>query len=203
MRTIDPMTTRRWRLRLAGLLAGGAFALHQLRYLVGYGDHSHGQLGGQGHAYMTLLAPVVAVALMLVAADFCARLIGARAGRSPGRSPRPLKLWAMATACLLAAYGVQETLEGALSPGHPGGLTGLLGHGGFAAIPLAAAIGLAITLVVRGAQHAIELAAEPRIRVARPRPLVSLASPAAAGRPAVHRIARHLGARGPPLVSNP
>jgi hypothetical protein len=182
------------------MLAGGAFALHQLRYLVGYGDRSHGQLAHQGHAYMTLFAPVVAVALMLLAADFCARLIGARAGRPDGRSPRALELWCMATACLLAAYGAQETLEGALAPGHPGGVAGVVGHGGWAAIPLAAGIGLAIAVAVSGSERAIELAAEPAVRVARPRPLVSLSS----SRPAHGRrgrgVACHLGARGPPPV---
>jgi len=193
------VTTRRWRLTLAGLLAGGAFALHQLRYLLGYGDHSHSELGGQGHGYMTLLAPLVAAALLLVAADVAARLFRARAERQPDRAPRLAPLWAVAAAFLLAAYAVQETVEGALAPGHPGGVAGVLGHGGWVALPLAAAIGLAIALVVRGAEGAIELAAEPPLRVARPRPLVAPGSSARPSRPRGHRIARHLGARGPPL----
>jgi hypothetical protein len=188
---------------LAGLLAGGAFALHQLRYLIGYGDRSHGQLGVQGHSYLTLLGPLVAVALMLVAADFCARLIDARGGRLPGRSPRLRQLWALATTCLVVAYATQETLEGALSPGHPGGVAGVVGHGGWVALPLAIAFGLAVALLARAGQRAIELAAEAPIRVMRPRPLVSLGSPVAPRRLGARRTTRPLGARGPPLVSTP
>jgi hypothetical protein len=197
------MTTRPWRLRLAGLLAGGAFALHQLRYLLGYGDHSHGALAGQGHAYMTLLAPLVAVALIVSVADFWARLVDARARRRAAAAPGLLPLWGAASACLVAAYGVQETLEGALVPGHPAGLAGVLGHGGWAALPLAAAIALVIALVVRGAQRTIELAAEPPLSVARPRALVSLGSAlvrrSAGGRP----VARRPAARAPPLAAIP
>jgi hypothetical protein len=185
------------------LLAGGAFALHQLRYLIGYGDRSHGQLGAQGHAYMTLIAPLVAVGLMLVAADFCARLMDARAARPAGRLPRLRQLWAVATTGLIAAYATQEALEGAMSPGHPGGVAGVVGHGGWAALPLAVAFGLAVALLARAGQRAIELAAEPPVRVVRPRPLVSLGTPEARRRLAARRTTRPLGARGPPLVSTP
>src|SRR3954453_21720943 len=116
------MSSRRLRPRAAGLLAGGAFALHQLRYLLGYGDDSHAQLGAQGHAYMTVLAPVVAVALMLVMADFGARLLRRRAAPAAAARAVPLRrLWLLATLSLLAAYGIQESLEGALAPAHPAG----------------------------------------------------------------------------------
>jgi hypothetical protein len=197
------VTTGRSRLRLAGLLAGGAFALHQLRYQLGYGEHSHDALASQGHAYMTLLAPLLAVALMVVVADFCARLVDARSRRRPGQAPRLLPLWGAASACLLMAYVLQETLEGALVPGHPDGLAGVLGHGGWAALPLAALIGLAIALVVRGAQRAIELAAEPELRVARPRPFVSRGTAAMWRATGSRRTARRWSARAPPLASIP
>lgn len=200
---MSAVTTRRWRLRLAALLAGGAFAVHQLRYLAGYGDRSHGQLAHQGHAYMTLVAPLVAVLLMLVAADFGGRLLRARTARTDGHAPRARQLWCIASGCLLAAYGVQETLEGALAPGHPTGSAAVVGHGGWVALPLALAIGLAIALALRGAERAVELAAEPPVRVARPRPLVSLGSSRAPERRGGRRVARALRARGPPLVSTP
>jgi len=195
--------TPRLRPRLAGLLAGGAFAVHQLRYLLGYGGHSHGELASQGHAYMTLLAPVVAVALMLVVADFGARLVAARARRRSDRAPGLLQLWAAAAACLLAAYGLQETLEGALAPGHPAGLAGVLGHGGWAALPLALAIGLAIALIARAAGRAIELAAAPTVRVARPRTLVLFSSASGVHRAVRSRSGSGRGARAPPLSSFP
>jgi hypothetical protein len=145
----------------------------------------------------------VAVALILAAVDLCARVVRARAGRAPEGTPRLLWLWLGAAGCLVAAYAVQETLEGALAPGHPGGLAGVVGHGGWAAIPLAAAIGLVIALVVGGAQRAIELAAEPPVRVARPRTLVSLGSTVRERRSGGLRRVRRLRARAPPLASIP
>jgi hypothetical protein len=58
---------------------------------------------------------------------------------------------------LLAMYSLQESLEGALATGHPGGLAGVFGHGGWVAIPLSAAVGLALALALRGAGRAAEL----------------------------------------------
>lgn len=194
------MSTRRLRPRAAALLAGGAFALHQLRYLLGYGGDSHAALGDQGHAYMTVLAPVIAVALMLVAADFGARLIRAR-GERDGAAPALGRLWLLATLSLLGAYTLQESLEGALAPGHPAGVAALLGHGGWAALPLAAALGLVIALLVRGAHRTLELVTEPPVRIARPPTPLALTSIATRLRPRGRSAAgRHL-ARGPPAPS--
>jgi hypothetical protein len=197
------VTGRRSRSRAAALLAGGAFALHQLRYLLGYGHHSHGELARQGHAYMTLLAPLVAVVLMLVVADFCARMLGARAARHPGRAPRLGQVWAAFTLCLLAAYVAQETLEGALAAGHPAGAAALLGHGGWVALPLAAAIGLAVAVLVLGVQQALELGRERPVPVIAPPPVLSVGSAHVGHRPGGRGIARHLGGRAPPLGSIP
>lgn len=198
------MTPRRWRPRAAALLAGGAFALHQLRYLVGYGAGSHHELAGQGHAYMALLAPLVAAALLLAAAEVCARLAGVRAtGRSASPPAGFRRLWLAATGLLLAAYCVQESLEGALAPGHPAGLAALVGHGGWAAAPLAAALGLVVALALRGADRAIDIAAEPPLRLLRPRPLLSLGVHAPGHARGGDRTTRPLGARGPPLTAIP
>lgn len=198
------MTERRFGPRIAALLAGGAFALHQLRYLLGYGADSHGQLGHQGHAYMTVLAPVVAVALMLVIADFGARLLGGGPKTDPARpAPGLRRLWLLATLSLLSAYALQESLEGALAPGHPDGAGALLGHGGWAALPLAVALGLAIALLARGAQGALELVAEPAVRVRTARPALSLTLAASRARPRTRRPVRRATARAPPLPITP
>ena len=195
------MTTRR-RSRAAALLAGGAFAVHQLRYLIGYGDGAHTQLGHQGHAYMTALAPFVAVLLLLVAADVGARLVAGRAdGGVDAARLGFARLWALAGACLLGAYAAQETLEGVLSPGHPAGAGAVFAHRGWAALPLAAAIGLVLALVARGAEHAIDLAAEPAVCVARPRPRIGIGMAARRVSVSGRRFARHLGGRSPPLAS--
>jgi hypothetical protein len=197
------MTGRRLGPRVAALLAGGAFALHQLRYLLGYGSDSHAELGAQGHAYLAVLAPLVGAGLLAIAADFGVRLFVARARSRAATAPSMRTLWAAASGCLLAAYALQETAEGALSASHPAGLTGLAAHGGWVALPLSAALGLAIALVVRGAGRALELATEPPLRVGRPRRLTSLTSIAPAA-PAIARGARRRpAARGPPLAAVP
>jgi hypothetical protein len=194
------MISRGWRRRAAALLTGGAFALHQLRFVLGYGDHAHRQLGVQGHGYMTALAPLVGIALLLVLADFGLRL-HARGGRVV--VPPFRRLWAGAAGCLLVVYSLQESLEGALAGGHPAGLAGVFGHGGGAAVPLAAAIGLVIALVLRGSARAVELAAEPRFRMLPPRPMLRLGVPRPGRVSRGLLIARHLSARGPPLSSIP
>ena len=57
------------RVRLAAILAVGAFALHQLRFLIAFGDSSSAELAQQGHRYMSELA-------------------GADRGPGPGGRPR-------------------------------------------------------------------------------------------------------------------
>src|SRR5207302_15053 len=105
-RTIRPVSTRRWRPRAAALLAGGAFALHQLRYLLGYGSRSHHELAAQGHAYLTVVAPLIAVVLLLAAADVLMRITRARPD-GLGEQPSLRRLWAVAAGFLFSAYCLQ------------------------------------------------------------------------------------------------
>ena len=189
----------RLRPRAAALLAAGAFGLHQLRYLTGYGDGASGALASHGHGYMALAAPLVGVALMLVLADFLERL---RARRAPAATASLRQLWAGAAACLFTTYVVQETAEGVLAAGHPAGVAGVLGHGGWVALPLAAALGLVVALLARGGRRALELAAEPPVRLAAPRAVLALCAVAPRPRPGAFRRARRLRARGPPLPSS-
>jgi hypothetical protein len=192
------VTQRRLRPRAAALLAGGAYGVHQLRYVLGYGDHSHAELADQGHAYMTLLAPVLAVALVALAADFGARVVRARMGDGPPPSLRLGHEWALATGCLLVAYAAQELVEGALVAGHPAGAAAVVGHGGWVAVPLAAAIGLALALLARGAQGALALAAEPALGVARPRVVLCLRPRRRVRSVFIRAVARTSSARAPP-----
>jgi hypothetical protein len=194
---------RHRRVRAAALLAGGSFALHQLRYLLGYGVHSHRELAQQGHAYMTLVAPLVAVLLVIAIADLAARLAAARPGGRSAPVPTLRRLWALATGCLLATYCLQESIEGAVAPGHPSGLLGVVGHGGAVAAPLAAAIGLVVALALRGADRAIELADAPPVRIAAPRPALSLGVARLAHPLGGRRMGRRLGGRSPPAPSIP
>ena len=195
------MTQRRLRPRAAALLATGAYSLHQLRYAVGYGGHAHDELAGQGHTYMTLLGPLLAVAIVLLLADFASRLMSARARRAPAAAPRLRNVWALATACLLAAYAAQELTEGALAAGHPGGAPALTAGGGWVALPLAAAIGLGLALLARGAHGALELAAEPAPRVAPARPAAVVRVPGRWHSHLLRLVEVPAPARGPPLAA--
>ena len=133
------------RVRLAAILAVGAFALHQLRFLIAFGDSSSAELAQQGHRYMSeLLAPIA----VLVLAGALATLLRGTEGASPTRTPAGRRI-AIFTAALLSIYIGQETLEGVITAGHPGGPAAVLAHGGWIALPLAIAIGALSALLAR------------------------------------------------------
>ena len=190
------MEARPWRLRTAALLGVGAFAVHQLRFALPYGRGASHALAVQGHAYLLPLAPVL-VGLLLLAS---AQLLGAVARGAHGPAVRFRRLWLGASACLTAVYGIQELIEGLVSPGHPGGLEGVVGHGGWLALPLSILVGLAIALLTRGARVAARARRAGRPwRV--PAPLAPLVLAAAAGAALTRSrtFPRVLPARGPPV----
>ena len=127
------------------LLPAAAFALHQLRYTLAYGSRAGQVLAAQGHSYMTSLAPWLVLLVALGAGSFVLRVARGRDDR-PRRSP--LRLWAASSGSLLGVYVVQELLEGLFAAGHPGGFTGVFGHGGWWAVPLALLLGAALTALL-------------------------------------------------------
>ena len=149
------------RVRLASVLAVGAFALHQLRYLIAFGGSS----ATEGHRYMSDLLPPLAV---LVLAAVLATLIRGTEGASPSRAPLARRI-AVFAAALLAIFVGQELLEG-LMAGHATGPAIVLANGGWIALPLAVAIGALGALLVRlleGVERAIaviHLEGPPRAR---------------------------------------
>jgi hypothetical protein len=168
------MTRRSVRSALAGrgfvLFPAAAFAVHQLRYDLAYGSRSGAVLSAQGHGYLDSLAPWVVVLLALGLGSFLVRVARAGAGQGDGTPRRALTaLWALSSAGLIVVYSAQEWLEGSFEAGHPGGLAGIFGHGGWWALPLAAAFGLVVALLLRAASVVVEtiarLAARRRLRV--------------------------------------
>jgi len=127
------------------LLPVAAFAVHQLRYTIAYGSHAGQVLAAQGHSYMTSLGPWLVLLVALGAGSFLVRLARGTNDR-PQRSP--LRLWAVSAAGLLGIYVVQELVEGLYAAGHPAGLTGVFGHGGWWALPLALLFGAAIAALL-------------------------------------------------------
>ena len=141
------------RARLAAILALGAFAVHQLRYLIAFGSSSSEELARQGHGYMAAWLPILGVftisALLgtLIRGRFGARLAQASLSRRA----------AIFAAALLAIFVTQESLEGVVAAGHPGGVAAVLGYDGWLAIPLAAAIGFVAALLARALEQ-VEIA---------------------------------------------
>jgi hypothetical protein len=182
---------------MAALMGAGTFAVHQLRFALPVGDDRGGAPAFGGHGYLVSLGPVLVGLLLLAFAAALARL----ARGVPEPAPRFRRLWAGATASLFAVYCAQESIEGMLTTSHPGGLVGVLGHGGWVALPLAVAVGLAIALVMRGAAAVSALvAARSPWNGAPPVDAVQVHLPPWAPRP-THVSARHLAPRGPPVTS--
>jgi hypothetical protein len=184
---------------LAALRAAGVLVVHELRYALAYGDHAGSEASAQGHAYLTVLVPVVVLAALFASAQALLRFAGGSA--SGDRMRRFTRLWLACTMALAAAYCGQELLEGLLAAGHPAGVAGVLEHGGWIGLACAPVVGGLIALAVRGAAAAIE----PRASAGewRPRPAAEPAavSPPTVFQPSPDPVARFLAGRGPPLTS--
>ena len=159
-------------------------------------------LGVQGHAYLTTLTPILAFIAALLAAELLLRCVLAFRGRGSVSSRTRFAGLAIATAVtLVAIYALQETVEGLLETGHPDGLAGVFGEGGWWAVPLAIIFGAAIASFLRGADAAVAAIARIRRRPWRlaavpgpPKPIATFLSalaPAVAGAPT----------RAPPLTA--
>jgi hypothetical protein len=191
------------RFRAGAVLAGGALAVHQLRYLLAYGHRAHEQLTFQGHGYLTLLGPVLASLLVLAAIEFLVRIAQAtRTTSTEPALPSYSRLWMLATGWLLVIYTCQESLEGQTASGHPAGPEGVLGHGGWLAILLAAVIGGLVALVLHGAAVTIEIAARRSLARARQtEPPPRSCPPILTRDRRLDVLAVHLAGRGPPPLS--
>lgn len=192
-----------WRLRATALVCGGVVAVHQLRYLLAYGNGSHGALRAQGHAYLALLIPVIIIALSLCAASIVVALLRAdRCGCAASSSERATwwRLWVQSAAAVLVLFVIQESVEGLLESRHPGGVAAIAAHGGWIAVPLAAFLGLVISLLLGGASAAVarvawRLRRRVRRRVRSQERLGYRQPP-----PSLDRFARFLVGRGPPVT---
>ena len=143
------------RSRAAALLPLAALAVHDLRYRLAYGGDAGHELARQGHAYLGIAKPLVGVLCALAAAEMVARLARAwRIGDAAERNWSRSRLWALATVALVAVFFGQELLEGAIFAGHPAGLAGVLGAGGWLALPLSFVAGGVLTLFLAGARAA-------------------------------------------------
>jgi hypothetical protein len=135
--------------RAGAVLALGALALHELRYLLGYGAEANAALSHHGHGYMEQLVPaLVAMSAALIAAAVIAPLAGLAGASARGRGV--LARAPLYAGLLLGVFWSQELAEAVLAGGHPGALEPLIGHGAWTAVPLAVLLGLAAALATGG-----------------------------------------------------
>jgi hypothetical protein len=186
----------------AALVPGAAFAVHQLRYLLAFGSGASAELARQGHSYLHSVVPWIVLLIGLTVGGFLGALGRAMSGQrsAPRFTVSFTALWAVCSVSLVTIYCTQEFLEGLFATGHPGGLIGIFGFGGWWAIPVAICIGLVLAAIFHGARWVLD---EVALR-ARAIPLPSALAPRAPRPRAVLLIrlaplAEGWSGRGPPV----
>lgn len=197
------MSTASRLLRPAALLAAAAVGVHELRFVVGFG-HGDGELARDEHAYLALGVSLAAALLLGACTVFVRSLQEARrAGMVEHGPPASFaRAWLASSAALSAIYIGQELLEPVFAAGHPGGLTGVLGHAGWAAFLFAVILGALVALLLCGARAAIVRAAARSRRHGRRRMSGGVLVPRHGeyGWSAAPPLALHLAGRAPPLL---
>jgi hypothetical protein len=191
-----------YRVARAAVVPIAAFAVHQLRYLLAYGAGASAELQRQGHSYLHSVVPWLVLALGLSAGGFLSSLGRAMSGQRsvPRYGLSLIGLWLTCSVCLVAIYACQEFLEGLLAVGHPAGLAGIFGYGGWWAIPAALCIGLMLAALLHGARwllHEVASRRGARRRVA-PAPQARAPRPLDALLPRLAPLALGWSGRGPP-----
>jgi hypothetical protein len=190
------------RLGPLALMPAGAFAVHQLRFWLAFGTRAGAELQAQGHSYLHSVVPWIVLLLAISVGVFLRALGRALGGHCslPRYTLSFSALWLVCTACLVAIYGTQEFLEGLFATGHPGGVIGIFGYGGWWSVPAALAVALVLTAVFHGARWVLREVAERRGRqivTARVRAVVA-GAPRDALLPRLAPLAEGWSGRGPP-----
>jgi hypothetical protein len=146
------------------VVPAAAIAVHQLRYLLAFGPTAGVELQRQGHSYLHSVAPWIAVALAWAVGAFLSAMGRALDGHTtvPRYGLSLLALWLVCASSLVGIYSGQELLEGLFATGHPLGLVGIFGYGGWWAIPAALCVGLVLAALLHGARWALHAVASRR-----------------------------------------
>jgi hypothetical protein len=183
------------------LMPAAAFAVHQLRYWLAFGPHAGAVLQAQGHAYMHSAVPWIVLLVALPIGVFLRSLGRALGGERslPRYTLSFTALWLICAVSLLAIYTCQEFLEGLFVTGHPAGLLGIFGYGGWWSIPAAVGVGLVLAAAFHGARRVLDEVAMRRrcagVAPLRPR---STRPPRAVLLPRPAPLAEGWSGRGPP-----
>jgi hypothetical protein len=141
-----------------------AVAVHQLRFMLAFGGGAGLELQRQGHSYLHSLVPWIVLITGVAVGAFLRRLGGALGGGA-SVARRRLSfggLWLTCTVSLVAIFAVQEFLEGLFATGHPAGLAGIFGLGGWWSVPAAACVALVLAALFIGAERVLVAVAARR-----------------------------------------
>ncbi len=191
------------RLAPVALTPAAAFAVHQLRFWLAFGNHAGVALQQQGHSYLHSLVPWI-VLLVALAVGALLRGLGRAFGGEcslPRYTASLVAMWLVCSACLLTIYVCQEFLEGLFAAGHPAGLAGIFGYGGWWAIPASVAAGLVLASALHGARWVLrEVARLCSGRLPGPaRPVPVVRAPRSLPAPRLAPLAGGWSGRGPPV----
>jgi hypothetical protein len=198
------MTHRRLQSVVSGrgflLLPAAAYVVHQLRYKLAYGSQANQMLAAQGHSYLDSLAPWLVLMLGIAFGTFLLRIARAFASRGDDRRRRSfLGLWTITWASLVLLYTIQELLEGFFAVGHPGGLAGVFGHGGWWAPIVAVPVAAVLAALLHVAYVLVRIAARPADRYPSARSSAPLRRLSSVLRSPLPPLAGSAAGRAPPL----
>jgi hypothetical protein len=186
----------------AAVVPAAAIAVHQLRYWLAFGSTAGVELQRQGHSYLHSVAPWIVVALAWGVGAFLSALGLAMRGQTsvPRYGLSLVALWVICAVSLVVIYTGQELLEGLLATGHPAGLVGVFGYGGWWAIPAAVCVGLVLAALLHGARWVLHEVATRHARSARApsSPAQARLRPADISLPRLAPLALGWCGRGPP-----
>jgi hypothetical protein len=184
------------------LMPAAAFAVHQLRYWLAFGGHAGVQLQAQGHSYLHSLVPWIVLLIAIAVGGFL-RVLGRALGgrRSLARYTASFAaLWLLCAVSLVAIYVCQEFLEALFVTGHPSGLAGMFGYGGWWCVPAAMGVGLVLAAIFHGARWVLHEVADRSRRTVpvSPRCTAPARPPGAVWIPRPAPLAGGRSGRGPP-----
>lgn len=190
------------RLAPVGLLPAAAFAVHELRYMLAFGASARAELQRTGHSYLHSVVPWLILLLAVAVGGFLRAIGRALSGQRslPRYAVSLTGLWVLCATALVVIFACQEFLEGLFATGHPAGLAGIFGYGGWWSIPAALCVGLVLAAVFHGALWALEEVAKRSVqRVAcSSEPSLALGRPRGVIRPRLEPLADGWSGRGPP-----